>query len=41
MANGNFNVPNILEFLNDTKNTGIENWDVVIQAGESKEICPV
>jgi len=37
MANGNFNVPNILEFLNDTKNTGIENWDVVIQAGESKE----
>ena len=37
MANGNFNVPNILEFLNDTKNTGVENWDVVIQAGESKE----
>lgn len=37
MANGNFNVPNIIEFLKDTENTGIENWDVVIEGGESKE----
>ncbi|WP_373802400.1 Z1 domain-containing protein [Bacteroides heparinolyticus] len=37
MANGNFNVPNILEFLKDAENTGIENWDVVIEGGESKE----
>lgn len=37
MANGNFNVPNILEFLKDDENTGIENWDVVIEGGESKE----
>lgn len=36
MANGNFNVPNILEFLNDPENIGIENWDVVIEGGESK-----
>lgn len=35
MANGNFNVPNILEFLKDAKNTGIEQWDVVIEGGES------
>ena len=37
MANGNFNVPNILEFLKDPENTGLENWDVVIEGGESKE----
>lgn len=37
MANGNFNVPNILEFLKDAENTGIEKWDVVIEGGESKE----
>ena len=36
MANGNFNVPNILEFLKGAENTGIEKWDVVIQGGESK-----
>ena len=37
MANGNFNVPNILEFLKGGENTSIENWDVVIEGGESKE----
>ena len=37
MANGNFNVPNILEFLKGAENPGIENWDVVIEGGESKE----
>lgn len=37
MANGNFNVPNILEFLKDAKNTGVENWDLVIEGGESEK----
>ena len=37
MANGNFNIPNILEFLKDPENTGIENWDIVIEGGESKK----
>lgn len=37
MANGNFNVPNILEFLKDPENLGIDKWDVVIEGGESKE----
>lgn len=37
MANGNFNVPNILEFLKNPENHGIDKWDVVIEGGESKE----
>lgn len=41
MANGNFNIQNILEFLNDENNTGIENWDVVIEGGESKEYVQI
>lgn len=37
MANGNFHIPNILEFLSDPNNTGIELWDIVIEGGESQE----
>lgn len=37
MANGNFHIPNIIEFLSNTENEGLEEWDVVIEGGESKE----
>ena len=37
MANGNFNVPNILKFLKDPENSGIDKWDVVIEGGESQQ----
>ena len=37
MANGNFHIPNINEFLSNPENTGLDNWDVVIEGGESKE----
>ena len=37
MANGNFNIPNILEFLANPDNVGLELWDIVIEGGESKE----
>lgn len=36
MANGNFNVPNILDFLKDNANVGIDTWDIVIEGGDSK-----
>lgn len=36
-GNGNFHIPNILEFLSDPNNTGIELWDIVIEGGESQE----
>ena len=37
MANGNFNIPNIVNFLNDTENINLENWDVVIAGGDSED----
>lgn len=37
MANGNFNIPNILEFLANPDNIGLDLWDIVIEGGESKE----
>lgn len=37
MANGNFNIPNILEFLANPDNVGLDLWDIVIEGGESKE----
>lgn len=36
MANGNFHIPNILEFINNKDNIGLEQWDVVIEGGESQ-----
>lgn len=41
MANGNFNIPNILDFLNNESNLGIEYWDVVIEGGESKDYVQI
>lgn len=35
MANGNFNIPNILDFLNNQNHEGLEYWDVVFEGGES------
>lgn len=41
MANGNFNIPNILDFLNNESNLGIEYWDVIIEGGESKDYVQI
>ena len=37
MANGNFHIPNIIEFLNNPDNSGLDYWDIVIEGGESQE----
>lgn len=37
MANGNFNIPNIQEFLSNPDNVGLDLWDIVIEGGDSKE----
>ena len=37
MANGNFNIPNIIEFLQTPDHEGLDKWDVVIEGGESSE----
>lgn len=37
MANGNFNIPNIIEFLQTPDHAGLDKWDVVIEGGESSE----
>lgn len=37
MANGNFNVPSLLEFIEDPKNVGLDFWDVVVEGGESEQ----
>ena len=37
MANPNFNVPNIIEFLSDEKNKGLENWDIAFSGGDSEQ----
>ena len=35
MANPTFDTANILEFLSDSSNVGLENWNVVFEGGES------
>ena len=35
MANPTFDTVNILEFLSDSSNIGLENWNVVFEGGES------
>ena len=35
MANPTFDTANILEFLSDDSNVGLENWNVVFEGGES------
>lgn len=37
MANGNFHIPNILEFLSNPENIGLETWDIVIEGGRSQK----
>jgi hypothetical protein len=37
MANPNFNVTNIIDFLSNPQNIGIEDWDVVFSGGDSEE----
>ncbi len=37
MANPNFNVPNIIDFLCNPQNIGLEDWDVVFSGGDSEE----
>ena len=36
MANPNFNVSNIIEFLSNEKNIGLDNWDVAFSGGDSQ-----
>lgn len=37
MANPNFNIPNIIEFLSDDNNKGLEKWDVAFSGGDSEQ----
>lgn len=37
MANPNFDVANILAFLSDDRNTGLDRWNIVFEGGESKK----
>lgn len=37
MANGNFNVPSLIEFINAPENVGLDYWDVVVEGGESEQ----
>ena len=37
LANINFNIPNILEFLQDPETEGMDWWDVVFEGGNSEE----
>ena len=37
LANINFNIPNILEFLKDPDTEGMDVWDVVFEGGDSEE----
>ena len=40
MANGNFNVPSLIEFIENPINIGLDLWDVVIEGGESEnDVC--
>jgi hypothetical protein len=41
MANGNFNIPNILDFLNNPDNINLDKWDLVIEGGDSKYKVPI
>ena len=36
MANPNFNVSNIIEFLSNDKNIGLDNWDIAFSGGDSQ-----
>jgi len=35
MANSNFNIPNIIDFLNNPNNIKLDKWNIVISGGES------
>ena len=37
MANPNFNVPNIIDYLYNPQNIGLEDWNVVFSGGDSEE----
>lgn len=37
MANGNFNIPNIIDFLTNPDNMHLELWDILIDSGENEE----
>lgn len=37
VVNMNFNIPNLLDFIQDQDNVGLEKWDVVFEGGDSKE----
>ncbi|MBO5362401.1 MAG: DEAD/DEAH box helicase family protein [Paludibacteraceae bacterium] len=37
LANINFNIPNIIEFLQDSETEGMDMWDIVFEGGSSEE----
>lgn len=41
LVNMNFNVNNILDFVEDENTLNVENWDVVFEGGDSKENYPI
>lgn len=36
LMNPNFNTANLLNFINDPQNTGLEKWDIVFEGGDGK-----
>lgn len=41
LVNMNFNVNNILDFIEDENTLNVENWDIVFEGGDSKENYPI
>lgn len=41
LLNMNFNIENILAFINDPENIGLESWDVVFEGGDSNIACQI
>ena len=41
LMNMNFNIDNILDFIQDPKNVGLDKWDVVFEGGEGQDFYDI
>lgn len=41
LLNMNFNIENILRFMDDPENTGLDLWDIVFEGGDSTNPCQI
>lgn len=41
LLNMNFNTDNLLSFINDPENIGIDSWDIVFEGGDSNDACQI